>query len=70
MLQCVVLAKDSRDCGVMASFLADLNSGWLSATHDVVDCANYSHDHKDTAPLPRIAWLGRAKFLFTASAFS
>jgi hypothetical protein len=49
----------------MASFLADLNSGRLSASRDVVDCANYRHDDKDTAPLALSAWLRRAKFLFT-----
>jgi hypothetical protein len=65
MLQCVVLAKDAGDGGAMASFLADLNSGRLSASRDVVDCANYRHDDKDTAPLALSAWLRRAKFLFT-----
>jgi len=65
MLQCVVLAKDTADGGASASFLADLNSGRLSATRDVVDCANYGHDDRDTEPVKLHAWLRRAKFLFT-----
>lgn len=65
MLQCVVFAKGAADGGASASFLADLNSGRLSATRDVVDCANYIHDSRDTQAVKLHVWLRRAKFLFT-----
>ena len=65
MLQCVVFAKGAADGGASASFPADLNSGRLSATRDVVDCANYIDDNRDTQPVKLHVWLRRAKFLFT-----
>jgi hypothetical protein len=65
MFWCVVLAKDTRDVDTMASFLVTLNRGLLLATHNIVDCANYRHNYKDTAPLQLSVWLRRAKYRFT-----
>jgi hypothetical protein len=65
MLKCVVLDKDTRDVTTMASFLATLNRGLLSATHYIVDCVNYQHHYKGTPQLQLIVWLCRVKYLFT-----
>jgi hypothetical protein len=64
LLQCVVLAKDASEGGVMPSFLVELNRGTLAARQDTVDCANYRHDAQELS-MPLSSWLRKAKFLFT-----
>jgi hypothetical protein len=65
LFQCVVLAKDSKEGGVVPGFLKQLNTGTLSRQHESVDCENYRHSAADTSTLQLGSWLRKAKFLFT-----